>query len=233
MDITELLHLITLGKLAGKALESAKKKIKDFLDKKKYGFTPNKEEADSLYRISREDIYKRFVDCVGNHWSKDLIRVGIYISKLNDEGRREVVDKTRREIYKKYGEKGVKIINIATTGYIIEVIQYLSRLKLTENLKEEDLQIEFEKIIEEWKSTTIFVTVNDNEDSMIKEITNLMGSKKERFFVFGYGSAAKIASNSIDKLASDGVVKSNNYSIHIEQSTDLAGGEKYMCIFKL
>jgi len=225
--------LIAAGKVLGESLVAAKKKIKELWDQRKYGFTPSKPEADAIKDVGEKESYRRFKECVGNHWSIDLIRVGLYITELNDEGKKEIVKKIKDGVHRKYGARGIKIVELATTGHILEIIDYLSRLKINENLNEQDLSLEFEKLLEEWVSVTIFVQAGDNEKETFARITKLMDARKERFFVFAYGSAVQTASNAVSKIAIELSDKYKQYSIQEEKTADLSGTIKYYCIFKL
>ncbi len=144
-SLRELLELIATGKLVGDALKEAKKKIKELWERREYGFTPDPELANELQRISKSDAYKRMKDCIGHHHFLSLIKLGLRIAELSDEGRVETIAKIKNSVYKKYGIRGVRILNMGGTGVLLEIIKYLSQLKMEKITLREIWQKNLEK----------------------------------------------------------------------------------------
>ncbi len=234
MDINELLALLVTGKLAKEGVVAVRKRIRNLWNQRKCGFTPNAEEAATIYKVGQKEAYKRLKECVGSHWSLRLIRLGLYISDLNDEGQRKLVAKTKGDIYKKYGSKGIKITNMATTGALSSVIEYLSKLKIEENLNRTDLAIIFDtEIIEVWDKITFFVKTEDSEKGISKKIVRMMNQRIRIFFVFAYGAASIKPMKVISKLSNDGTISNKNYHFSMISRKDKANWILYTWTFEL
>ncbi len=233
MGIKELLALLISSKYGPEAVNHIREKVKELWNQRKYGFTPDAEESNALYEIGRSDVYRRFKDCLESHWSTDLIRVGIHISRLNDEGKREVVQKIKDSVYKKYGKRGTAIINMGSTGVITEIIDHLSGLRLRTDLNRRDLGIEFDKIIDTWERITFFVKADDSDDKIYSRITSLMDNRFQIFFVSAYGSAGINAMRVINKLNNEEKIPDNNYALSYGSRRDKAGLKLHLWTFEL
>ena len=228
-----------LGKLlegAGKgAFETSLKSLKNLVNKNRIGFTTSQPLANSLYYINKLDRFNRLKECVGKgHWALNLIRIGIYLSELNEQGQKDVIAQIKDEVYAKEGHRGIKILNIGTTHAINGVIEYLRNLKLAENWTQNELSNELNRIILEWEAITIFVKNEEfigNVETAIKEKLRL---NPPLFFVFAYGLTAKaIATKAIADLRNQGLLRENNYLIDAKDRLDTNQIVVYSCSFKL
>jgi len=131
--LRELLELIVAGKLVGDALKEAKKKIKELWERKEYGFTPDPELASKLQRISKNDAYNRMKELIGNHPFLSLVRLGLVFAEISEEGEAEKIARVKREVHHIYGIKGVRVLTMGSTGVLLDVIRYLSDLKIKYN----------------------------------------------------------------------------------------------------
>lgn len=234
IGIKDLLTFLYTAKLTKETVEYVKKRVRELWNQSKYGFTPNAEEATVIYKISQREAYKRLKECIGSHWSLPLIRLGLYISDLNDEGRRKLIAKIKEDIYKKYGSKGLKIANMATTGAILSVIEYLSKLKIEENLNQTDLAIKFDtEIIEKWDKITFFVKTEDSEKEIYKKIVGMINKKILIFFVFAYGTASTKPMTIVSKLNNNRIISKKNYCFSMISRKDKAGLTLYTWTFEL
>lgn len=234
MDLRDLLTFLYTVKLSKETIEYIRKRIRELWNQSKYGFTPNAEEAAAIYKIGQKEAYKRLKHCIGFHWSLRLIRLGLYISDLNDEGQRKLIKKTKEDIYKKYGSKGIKITNMATTGAILDVIEYLSKLKIEDNLNRTDLTIKFDtEIIEKWDKITFFVKTEDSEKEISKKIVAMMNQRLLIFFVFAYGAASTKSMKIISKLNNNKTISNKNYCLSMTSRRDKAGKRLYTWVFEL
>jgi len=188
LGIKDLLALIASGKYGLKVIAHIRQKIREKLNERKYGFVPDANETQALYEINKKEVYKRLKVCLGGHWGLDLLRVGIYISKLNDEGKRETIRKIKDHVYSKYGSRGIKIIDMGATSVIDSVASYLSDRKIRDNMNPLDLALEFDKLIEGWDKVTVFVKRDEKDNLIYKKILKCMDNYP-LFFVFAYGSA--------------------------------------------
>ena len=233
LDIKEL-----LGKYAeGAGKETAKqllKKIKELINKKRYGFTTSDLLANSLENIGKRDVFQRLKECVGNHRAQNLIRVGIHISELNEEGQRKTVEKLRSEVFASRGARGLNIINMGSTRAIVGVIEYLSTLKMQKNLKKEETAVELDEIIREWTRITIFVKRDSSIEEISSKILDHIKRKVPLFFVFGYGAIARgIATKSVAKLNNENQIYENDYLFFASNVPDNTGCYVFSCIFQL
>ena len=233
LSFRELLSYVLLAKLSGQLLDYAKKRIKETWDKKQYGFSPSKDEAIILKRISRADVYERLKFCLGQHWSLSLIKVGIYISDLNIEGQQELVEKINEDIFKKYGKRGKRIMELGSTGVIRNIIEYISDLKIRKNYNRDDLIREFENILEDWNRITIFVKSNDTKDDIVNNLKKQIEFKYNLFFVFAFGSASVIAYNAIAQANNEGIISEGKYMFSTRPSISKVGKEVYAWTFEL
>ncbi len=229
-EIEQLKTLLELYKIG----KDVKRKIIGILDKKKYGFVPNTTEANSLQRINESPIFCRLKECAGNHWSLNLVKVGIYIMELNDEDERILVREIRDRIHKQHGPKGMKILNLGSTGVILDVIEYLDDLKTRKGYGEEHIASEFDRILENWEQISIFVRSEHDENALYDEILTHMYRKIHIFFVFAYGTACKVAMTTIAEMNNEGMITERyGYLFWVKPGKDRAGKIKYTWEFEL
>lgn len=230
---SEIDQLNTLLKLyeAGK---DVKRTIINLLDKKKYGFVPDEQEAKAIKRISESPRFCRLKELIGNHESLNLVRVGIYIMELNDIGERQLINEIRNRVNKRYGHRGMKIINLGSTGTIFDVIDYLDTLKLRKGYGKEHIILEFNKILDNWERITIFVKSEQDEKSLYQNIQIYMRLKHPIFFVFAYGTACSVAMKTIADMNNARLItQKNHYLIWSKPGKDRAGKLKYAWNFEL
>ena len=232
LGLRELLSYINLKKLSGEVLEYAKKRLRELWYKKQYGFTPSKDEATILRQISQTDLYLRLKFCLGQHWSLPLIKVGIYVSNLNKEGQDKLVQQIKDYIFQKYGIRGIRIMELGSTGIIESIIELISDLKIRKNYTREDLVREFENILFEWKEITLFVKNEHTIDDVIITIKRKMEMKKHLFFVFAFGNASKIAMSGIAKANTEGLFSQEGYLFSNKYWINKRGSEIYSWTFE-
>ncbi|MFZ3077212.1 MAG: hypothetical protein WA139_02040 [Candidatus Aenigmatarchaeota archaeon] len=207
------------------------KKLIELFFTRKYGFTSSKKHAKELYDISNTSLFQEFKNCVASNEYITLVREGLRISALNNEGRRPEIELIKGEVYRKYGSRGIKVLSIASTGEVKKVVEYLIDLKLRKNFNLIDLRNEFEKIVDNWEKITLFVKTDHDKDHIIKEIIWHIEQKQDLFFIFAYGSAIQHTIEIIAKLRNDGIYQ-GKYLIDGRIDMDGAGKEKYRCIFE-
>ena len=231
MGIKDLTSLILSGKVAADAVLYIREKIKEKIYEGKYGYVPNGEEAKAIYEVDQKDVYIRLKQCLGGHWALELLRVGIYISRLNDEGKRGVVRKIKDGVFKKYGPRGIKIIDMGATGIIVSVASYLSDRKIRENLNPLDMALEFDKLLDGWDQATVFVKKDDEVTPIYSKILGHM-DKYPLFFIFAYGSAVLKASKAIAKLNNEGKIHDKKYLFFTYPNIDQAGLRNNSWVFQ-
>jgi len=233
LPLHKLLEYIAAGKLVGDALKEAKKKVKELWERREYGFTPDPKLAYELQRISKSDAYKRMKDCIGNHPFLSLIKLGLRIAELSDEGRVETIAKIKNSVYEKYGIRGVRILNMGGTGVLLEIIQYLSQLKMEKNYNQRDMAEKFEEIIDKWTEITIFHKAEHGQTMLRNTIIRYMEISRELFFVFASGIAGDQAKKVIANLSNKNEIRKRGYIFHLyERKEDMTGRVLYTWIFQ-
>lgn len=209
LNIKELLALLKGAPYFSKITNTIKEAIKNriYTNKPFLSQNINEQEVQSLYQISKRDIYKRMESCLGSHWSMNLIALGLYISELNEMGQRDLQARVRFDVHTRYGAKGLRILEMGSTNAIKTIIDYLSGIKMTNDYNFLQMGRLFDKIIEEWSSITIFVESEDNLNHVEVKCLEMIRNKKPLFFVFAYGSAVRHAIFAIAKLNNNGDLK--------------------------
>lgn len=199
MDEDKFLAELTIAVTKG-FTNSLKDKISKIWLKNEYGVTLEPKEGESLKRIGENEFYRVFKKYLGEHWSIKLIKVGLYISELNEEGKRKRAQDLQNEAYKKHGPKGVKIIQLASTGILIPVMGYIIDLKLYKDANPIVLNQAFDKILEEWDMVSVPVNNDTNEITLKHEIISKMDYNHPIFFVYAAGNPSRIAQLTLAKM---------------------------------
>ena len=190
-----------LAELTLAIAKGLKQKVKELWLKGYYGVTISIDESESIKRISENNFYLLFKKYLGSHWSLNLIKVGIYISELNEDGKRERIRLLHEEVYKRYGRKGQKIIQLASTGVLVPVMDYIIDLKLHKGANPIVLHNEFDRILEEWDKVSIPVHRESIEKGIWEEIEEKIATDHPIFFVYASGGASKIAQLTLAKMS--------------------------------
>lgn len=206
-------------------------KIKKLFLSKKYGFTDASGNAKKLYEISDTALFQSFKKCIVNPLYISLVREGLRISYLNDEGRKIEIDKIKHEVNKRYGRFGIRIMQIASTGELENIAKYLIDLNLRKNYNILDMTKEFEKIVENWLKITSFIKKDYPKEDIQKEIISHIEREEEIFFVFAYGSAVQPTIEVIAVLNIEHKF-SEKYIFEGKMSQDKSGVEHYTCFFE-
>jgi len=222
-DLNKFLAELTVATIKGIS-EPIKNWINEFWLKHEYGVTISVEESESLKNISENEFYLLFKKYLGMHWSINLIKVGIYISELNEYGKSERAKQLSNEAYKKYGLVGSRIIQLASTGILIPVMHYIIDLKLNRGANPIVLNKEFDKILDEWDKIAIPVHRESQESSINQDIEKKMSFGYPIFFVYGSGSASKIAQLSLAKMNNENIFD-NKYLMSLKNK--VVGGIEY------
>ena len=104
------------------------------------------------------------------------------------------------KLIRKYGSKGAKIIQLASTGILIPVMEYIIDLKLHKGANYLVLNQEFDKILTEWDTISIPVHRDMGNEELSKEILKKMGFGNAIFFVYSAGYTSKIAQLTIAQM---------------------------------
>lgn len=198
LGIQELINLFK--KSPAKLGKFIQKRVKQLVKSRKYLISISEEVTTELYKITKQDLYKRLEDCLFSHWSLNLIALGVYISKLNESDQRELVEQVRGEVHSKYRAEGIRILDIGSTGAINYLIGYISDLKMKKDYNFNEMGDIFDKIISRWKEITLFVKSEDDVKLVKTRCLHLLNKKEPLFFIFAYGSAIYPCINAIAEL---------------------------------
>lgn len=189
-DINEILGhtaAVEIDKISARTLS----KIKSlWLKYRYYGFTPTPSEAESLKEISKNSTYTTFSRCVGKYEYNAFIKIGLLIYELNEIGDKNRVDEIRSYVYSKHGNVPKKIIQIASTGILLHVLEYLTNLRDEKNLSPDIVREEFINIVTLWESVSIPVSSSVSEEDITTKISEIIEKKVPIFFVYGASNAA-------------------------------------------
>lgn len=175
-----------------------------WLKHKYFGFTPTPTEAKSLKEISNSSSYVTFKRCVGDYEYNAFVKIGFLIYELSEIGEQKRIDEIRRFVYKQHGNFPKKIIQIASTGILEHVLNYLIDLKDDKCLSKLTVREEFEKIVKLWEKVAIPVSNSDRNTKIEKSIKNIVTENKEPiFFVYAAGSACYKAEIVVAKLRNE------------------------------
>ncbi len=227
LGLQELINLFKTSK--GKLGEIIKKRIRQVIKSKHYFVSLSEEDTTELYKISKQELYKRLERCLVSHWSMNLISLGIYISKLNELDRGEIAKRVKSEVHHKYQAKGLKILAMGSTGVIDHVIEFLSDIKTDKNYSFTEMGAIFDKIIERWEEITLFVKSGDSIGSIKESCVSYLKKDERLFFVFAYGSAVKATIMTIAGLNNEGSLSGYLWDAKMK---NIGQQEVYSCSFQ-
>jgi len=214
---------------SGKLRDKIREIIIQRIEKNKPFVSINEKETQHLYKIRKYESYRMMEICLGSHWSMNLIGLGLLVSELNETQKTDLQEKVRIEVHRKYGAKGLKILEMGSTGVIRDIIDYLSRIKTRKEYTFLEMNKLFDNILDKWQKMAIFVKSEDDMNHIKMKCRQLLESKDSLFFVFAYGFAVKHAINAIASLNNDGELK--GYLFFANMGTD---GKRniYSCSFE-
>ncbi|MFC2163222.1 hypothetical protein ACFLRF_06025 [Candidatus Altiarchaeota archaeon] len=224
--------------VAGKAIKLTpsmvkwiRRKLKDYHEKKRYGCSMDMPTSQALSKIKDTGLYKQLTHLIGeSHFCIPFFEMGLFVHFLNYRGRRDRVAEIRQTIHHKHKVKGLRILEIASTGALPSIIEHLTTLR-NEGYGREEIHAGLLQTIKKWDAITIFVTNEDTIKGVRERIDTKMGYGHEFFFVFGIGDwdkhhkkkAGLIAASAISELSNERLIRRYKYSepvenFHIPQS---------------
>ena len=90
-------YAVKAGKFIKDALKYAKDKIKQKHLEGKYLFTPSPENLEVIKSLENSVTYKRAKELLSIHPSFTLLRLGLYINRLNESDRKEKTDEVKKQ----------------------------------------------------------------------------------------------------------------------------------------
>lgn len=208
-------------------------KIKEFWLKKthaKYGFSPTSGEANKLKEIAKNPTYLAFKVSIGSSPYTPFIKVGLMIYDLKCEGNLERIKEINEEIRNsRYTDIARKIIHIASTGVLLNTLQYIVDIKTQSNLSTYAVEREFNRLLILWTKVSIGVKSSDKVIEVRIKLINLMNKNPELMIVYATQSAVNIAQTTIAEMKNLGQFKGK----YLPWSKNLSHYdlEQYLCIF--
>lgn len=198
-------------------LKEKKDSISKFFVKYKVGFLPQGMDYSVFQSIKRRTSFKQLKFLIGNHKTLPIVMTGLWIKSLSEDERLKVVSDNRNEIYEKYKEEGVNILNMGTTGFMEGFIKFLTSYNIKRNPSKEEIIGIYESTLKEWAKITIFVKKDSSVSYILSKCNSKITNEFRFFYVFASYSARKIASEVIDKLIKKNILKEANYEVFIEK----------------
>ncbi len=172
-------------------------------------------------------------ECIGDHPYLSVVKLGLAFAGISKRGDAERIGRIKREVTNRYGLKGVRILAMGSTGVLLEVIRYMSDIKIKHDYTQADMVERFEKIIEAWMVITIFHKAEDGESALRKQIIEYMQSTRELFFVFASGIAGDQAKRMIAMLNNESEIRKRRFTCSLlARNEDQTGRELYTWVFE-
>ena len=198
--------------------------------KTRSGFTPTPEEAERLKRIAKNITYQSFKSCVGSTPYLRFIKVGLMLYELMTEGNLDRIKEIKNEIYNsKYNITALKIIHIASTGVLLNTLEYLINLRDERQLSKYAVSLEFEKILVLWNSIAIPIQKDDDEKNIIEVIKSKVIINSPLIILYASQSAVKVAHSVVVEVSKQNVCQ-NKY-LPWSKNLIYKSLEQYICIF--
>ena len=233
MGFSELLTVYYAGKVSIDSLDWISHKVKELWDKKQYGFTPEPKIASELQQITKSDAYRRTKECIGNNPHLNVIKLGLRMEKLTEEGKIEAIENIKNSVYKKHGQEGITILNMGATGALMPIIQHLSDMKIKNDYSQTYMLDYFYNILTDWTSITIFHQTEHGQEALTSKIIQYMDAHFEIFFVFSIGTAGGQAVKSIATISNDGTIQYKGYMFTlISKKADQNGRDHFAWLFR-
>lgn len=172
-------------------------------------------------------------ECVGNSNLLGLVKLGLKIEELTDEGKVTLIANIKNDVYKKYGVEGIRILTMGSTGILLGIVQYLSAVKIENNYNQAYMTDMFKKILNNWMKITIFHKSEQGQIALEKKIISYMNSHYELFFVFSIGTASEQATKVIASLNKNGTIRKKGYMFNLySRKEDLYGRPRHTWAFQ-
>lgn len=229
LPIKEALTYLTTNRILNyseKGYEKIKQIIIDKQNEGKYAFVPNKSEVLLLEQLENSSDYKQILIIVPNYKSIDLIRTGLLLREYNKkidenieiEKNRDNISRIKCEIIRRPGGgRLLKIIKLPASNFFPIILSYLYELKI-HGYPENQLEDEFEELVEEWERCTKFIDNDTILEDVLSFCKRMIAENNPRFFLLAlYESQIKLVEETINKLEGERILKNNNYFFKVEK----------------
>jgi hypothetical protein len=211
MDLNETLGEIGYGFFKS-FLKEKNNNLNKFFIKNKVGFLPPGMDYSVLQNIQNKSAFKQLKFLIGNHQTLSIILTGIYVSSLDKEVKKKILEENRQKIYDKHGPIGVSIMNMGTTGFIEGYISWLSNYNIKNNPSKRELVDLYEDILKDWLEITIFIQGFMDLKTITSKIMNKINIGKKVFFVFACGGVILITKSAIKNMVEKNIFREYNYT---------------------
>ena len=202
-------NIVDLGKTG---YEKIREIIRTKNSEKKFGFVPNKDEANFLTTVSKKPHYTEFNSLIPNSKYSDFIRIGYLVRSLNKKGNHHRYPEISEYVAgQPNGAHLIKVVNLVTTDTIVPVLDYLLSLK-RKNYDSAYIKSAFDSILNDWMKISYFVRAEFSEDQIYREVKTKLSNKQKIIMVFSYGSANENTTRAIAKVQNEGLAEDYSYS---------------------
>lgn len=181
------------------------------------GFVPIGLDYAIFKEIKERSAFKQLKFLIGTHTTLPIVLTGLWINSLSEDQKLNVVTENRNAVYKKYGQQGINILNMCTTGFMEAFIKFLSNYNIKKNITKEEMIEVYENELREWSRTTIFIQKTNNAQALIDKCTIKMGEDLPFFYMFASYGAVKIGKDIVNSLSKNGVLRNYNYEVTEEK----------------
>lgn len=204
--------LKSTGSLSAVVLKKFSEKFKEIQNNKRFGFSPSADLAKRLYKIDKTPDFIKLKKLIGKHYTLRLVRIGLYLESLNEEGAHELVKNIREEIALNEDVRSLKLVSMGSSGILSEVIGILEELSTQYGWSQRELVEEYEYILRTYDDIVLFVSSEVPKDNIKIRINNLMGKFPKIFFVVAAGSAAKHSMVAVAEMNNDNSIRNRGYT---------------------
>ncbi|MDO8634574.1 MAG: hypothetical protein Q7K34_04755 [archaeon] len=130
ITVTNLKHIISIwGKIPPDIKDKLKKAIREFFNKSKMVSFDYKNTNSELFTIDKSSSnFRRLKSALISQEYIAILRVAELIKWLNLNNLHNEAEERRKEVYQKYRQKGINIVDMVGTGDIGTAVSYLDRL---------------------------------------------------------------------------------------------------------
>ncbi|MBU4393362.1 MAG: hypothetical protein KJ920_13085 [Actinobacteria bacterium] len=191
--------------------------IRNFFVKYRVGFLPEGMDYSEYQKIKNKTVFKQLKFLIGNHPTLSIILTGLYVSSLDKELKKKIVEENKQRIYNKYKSKGVSIMNMGATGFIEDYVKWLTKYNVEKNPSQQELIDFYEKILEDWQERSIFIQGFMQTLIIISKILGKVNVGKDVFFLFACGNAIKTTEEAISEISINNELKESGYKFLTEK----------------
>lgn len=206
-------------------LSEKKKQLETFFARNNVGFLPEGVDYSTIQRLKNKTAFKQLKFLIGKHRTLPIVLNGLWFSALSEEQQLKVAEENKNEIYQRYKEEGVNILNMAATGFMESFIGFLSNYNIRRNPSQNELIDIYEAHLKKWREITIFVKKDASVNYISYKCKQKMMMGLRFIYIFASYGAIKIAKEALRQIESMGMLAAENYAMFL-QPLNLEGSRK-------